>query len=33
VQPSSSAITINRILSNNGTPLRLCTSDGRSGYQ
>jgi hypothetical protein len=33
VQPSSSAITINRILNNNRTPLRLCTSDGRSGYQ
>ena len=33
VQPSSSAPTINRILSNNGTALRLGTSDGRSGYQ
>jgi hypothetical protein len=33
VQPSSSAIAINRILGNNGTPLRLWTSDGRSGYQ
>jgi hypothetical protein len=33
VQPSSSAIAINRILGDNGTPLRLWTSDGRSGYQ
>ena len=33
VQPSSSAIAINRISGNNGTPLRLWTSDGRSGYQ
>jgi hypothetical protein len=33
VQPSSSAIAINRILGNNGTPLRLWMSDGRSGYQ
>jgi hypothetical protein len=33
VQPSSRAIAIYRILGNNGTPLRLWTSDGRSGYQ
>jgi hypothetical protein len=33
VQPSSSAIAINGILGANGTPLRLWTSDGRSGYQ
>jgi len=33
VQSSCSAITIDRILSNNGTPLRLWTSDGRSGCQ
>lgn len=33
VQPSSSAIAINRIFGNSGTPLRLRTSAGRSGYQ
>jgi hypothetical protein len=33
VRPSSSAIEINRIFGNNGTPLRMRASDGRSGYQ
>jgi len=32
LQPSSRAIAVNRILGNNGTPLRLW-KHGRSGYQ
>jgi hypothetical protein len=33
MQPPSSAIAINRVLGNSGTPMRLWTSDGRSDFQ
>jgi hypothetical protein len=33
MQPPSSAIAINRVFGNSGTPMRLWTSDGRSDFQ